>query len=71
VEEPEKRKTEEISLEEITAISKWCKRDRPNIPKSDLAKEISKYLGWRKCSNQAQEFIISAMQQAANNDTKN
>jgi len=67
-EEVDKRKTEELCPEEINAIGMWYKRERPNISRSDLAKEISKFLGWQKCSKQAQEFIFGALNSVTNTD---
>ena len=71
--EAEIRKYDEVSPEEIAVIDVWCRYindSNGSIQSPDsIAKNVSLYLGWKKCSAQATTYILKALIQAANKET--
>ena len=65
-EEADKRKFDEVSPEELAAISVLAGKNKPSLSPTQRAKEISRYLGWQKCSNKAAEHIVEALESAEN-----
>lgn len=65
-EEADKRKFDEVSPEELAAISVIAGRNKPALSPTQMAREISRYLGWQKCSNKAAEHIVEALELAKN-----
>ena len=65
--ENDKRKFDEVSPEEIVAIDMYQNHEKNLVP-SERAKEVSKFLGWQKCSTKASNYIKNAFDKAKNKD---
>lgn len=68
--EAEIRKYDEVSPEEIAVIDVWCRYINDSngsiqSPES-IAKNVSLYLGLKKCSAQATTYILKSLMQAEN-----
>lgn len=66
IEESDKRRFEEVSPEELAAISAIACKNKSFLTPTQKAREVSRYLGWQKCSNKAAEHIIQAVEAAKN-----
>jgi len=65
--ENDKRKFDEVSPEEIFPIDRYQNADKHLVP-SERAKEVSKFLGWQKCSEKASSYIKNAFDKAMNRE---
>ena len=61
-----KRKYDEVAPEELAAIGAVACRNKPALSPTQEAKEISRYLGWQKCSIKASEHIAACVEVALN-----
>ena len=64
--ESKKRKYDEVAPEELAAIGAMACRNKPALSPTQEAKEISRYLGWQKCSIRASEHIVGCLEVALN-----
>ena len=64
--ESEKRKFHEVAPEELASISAVACKNKPALSPTQKAKEISRYLGWQKCSNKAAEHIVNCLEAVSN-----
>ena len=60
------RVIDELSPEEIFAIDR-CQNSEKQLVPSERAREVSKYLGWQKCSKRASDYIKKSLEEASNN----
>jgi len=57
----EHRSVTQVCFEEIRAIAEIIQGDRFNLPKSEIAKDIVKFLGYFKCTARMRKYIFEAL----------